>query len=70
MSPRKPRNEDNPDWEMVRAEATEAIWAYLDWMDRCRRDSNAEASPLLVSVGEALIALSEHVGMSVHIYGK
>lgn len=70
VSPRKWRNEDNPDWEMLHAEVVGAITGYTDWMERVARDPNAEATPLLMMVGEALIALSEHLGMSVHIYGE
>jgi hypothetical protein len=55
---------------MLHAEVVGAITGYTDWMERVARDPNAEATPLLMMVGEALIALSEHLGMSVHIYGE
>ena len=70
VSPRKWRNEDNPDYEFVKAQAEQAISAYCNWLRIAARDSNAETSPLLTQVGEALITLSEHLGISVHIYGK
>ena len=70
MSPRKHNWSDSPDWEYVREEAEQAITAYCEWLGRAQRDPNASTTPLLATVGEALITLGDFVGISVHIYGK
>jgi hypothetical protein len=70
MSPRKHRWSDSPDFEFIKAQAEHAVAAYCEWLRVVSRDSNAEVSPLLTQVGEALIDLSELIGLSAHIYGE
>jgi hypothetical protein len=70
MGVRKHSHTDSPDWELLRDEVESAVDAYCEWLRIAARGSHHETSPLLSQVGEALIALSEHLGISVHIYGR
>lgn len=60
---------DAIDWEFVRKQAESAIAEYHDW-ERQVRLGAGETTPLLASVGEALIALAEFVGIDSHVYGR
>lgn len=70
MPVRRHRWSDSPDHEFVKAQAEQAVSAYCNWLRIAARDSNAETSPLLAQVGDALIELAEFVGIYVHIYGE
>ena len=70
MGVRKHSHTDSPDWELLRDEVESAVDAYCEWLRIAAGNPYSETSPLLSQVGEALIALSEHLGMSVHIYGR
>ena len=69
MGVRRHRNEDNPDWEHIKAQVEDALEFYVEW------DTEDLYSPmtdreLIDTLAEALHALAECVGIQTMTYGK